>query len=165
MKIYRETIDARSTGLYPTFHEITGQVQEIIDRSGIQNGFCVVYSHHTTCSVMTQECSFDVAYNGLEFLQQDLVDVFEKIVPTCLKEGQYMHPGPKITEFAISIGETPKDALNTDAHLRSALLGRSESIVIMDGKLDMGLYGRIYFIDFDKTRQRDRQIQVQLIGE
>ena len=165
MKIYRESIPARSTGLYPTFHKITDKVQEIIDRSGIQNGICVVYSHHTTCSVLTQECSFDLAYNGLEYVQQDLVDIFERLIPTCRKEGQYMHPGPQLTAYAESIGESKLEALNTDAHLRSVLLGRSESIVIMDGKLDMGQFGHIYFVDFDKTRQRDRQVQVQLIGE
>ena len=42
MKIYRESIPARSTGLYPTFHKITDKVQAIIDRSGIRNGICVV---------------------------------------------------------------------------------------------------------------------------
>lgn len=165
MKIYRETIEARSTGLYPTFHKITDQVREILARSGVQNGICVVYSHHTTCSVFTQECSFDQAYNGLEYLQQDLVDIFEKLVPTCRKEGQYMHPGPELTAYAESIGESKLDALNTDGHLRSVLLGRSESIVIVDGKLDMGQFGHVYFVDFDKTRVRDRVVQVQILGE
>lgn len=165
MKVYRETIEVRSTSLYPTFHKITDKVRDIVSRSGVQNGICVVYSHHTTCSVMTQECSFDEAYNGLEFLQQDLVDILEKLVPTCRKEGQYMHPGPKLTEFAESIGESKFDALNTDGHLRSVIFGRSESIVIVDGKLDMGQFGHIYFVDFDKTRVRDRQVQIQIIGE
>ena len=165
MKIHRDTIHARSTGLYPTFHKITDKVQQIVADSGVQNGICVVYSHHTTCSVMTQECSFDLAYNGLEYLQQDLVDILEDLVPTCRKEGQYMHPGPQLTEYAESIGESKLDALNTDGHLRSVFFGRSESIVIIDGKLDMGQFGHIYFVDFDKTRIRDRQIQIQIIGE
>lgn len=165
MKVYRETIEADSTSLYPTFHKITEKVQEIIDRSEVKNGICVVYSHHTTCSVITQECSFDTAYNGLEYIQQDLTDIFEKLVPTCRKEGQYMHPGPKLTAYAESVGESKLEALNTDAHLRSCFLGRSESIVVIDGKLDMGQFGHIYFIDFDKTRKRKRGIQIQIIGE
>ena len=165
MKVHRETINARSTGLYPTFHKITDDVNAIVERSGVKNGICVVYSHHTTCSVMIQECSFDEAYNGLEFLQQDLVDILERLVPTCLKEGQYMHPGPEITAYANSIGESKLECLNTDAHLRSIFFGRSESIVIVDGKLDMGRFGHIYFADFDKTRIRDREVQVQIIGE
>ncbi len=165
MKIHRESIKARSTSLYPTYHKITDSVREILERSGVQNGLCVVYSHHTTCSVFTQECSFDKAYNGLEYLQQDLTDIFEKLIPTCRKEGQYMHPGPELTEYAISVGESKLEALNTDAHLRSVLLGRSESIVIVDGKLDLGQFGHIYFVDFDKTRIRDRVVQVQILGE
>jgi secondary thiamine-phosphate synthase enzyme len=149
----------------PTFHTITEKVQEIVERSGVACGVCVVYSHHTTCSVMTQECSFDKAYSGLEYLQQDLVDVFESIIPTCRKEGQYMHPGPELTKFSALHGEDKPQTLNTDAHLRSAILGRSESIVIVDGKLDLGKFGHIYFVDFDQTCARERQVQVQIIGE
>jgi secondary thiamine-phosphate synthase enzyme len=144
---------------------ITDQVKEILGRSGVKNGICVVYSHHTTCSVMTQECSFDEAYTGLEYLQQDLTDVFEKIIPTCRKEGQYMHPGPRAAEFGARHNESKPESLNTDAHLRSVFLGRSESIVIIDGGLDLGEFGHIYFVDFDQTRPRERQVQVQIIGE
>lgn len=165
MKIYRESLSVTSEGRYPAFHTITEQVSEIVTKSGIQNGFCLVYTHHTTCSVAIQERSFDLTYNGLEYLQQDLLDVLEPIIPTCRKEGQYMHPGPKLTEFSARHGESRPETLNTDAHLRSMLLGRSESIVLMDGRLDLGKFGHIYFIDFDQTRARNREIQVQVMGE
>jgi secondary thiamine-phosphate synthase enzyme len=165
MKVFRESLKVRSTGMRPTFCMITDQVKEILDRSGVKNGICVVYSHHTTCSVMTQECSFDETYTGLEYLQQDLTDIFEKIIPTCRKEGQYMHPGPKATEFGAQHNESKPESLNTDAHLRSVFLGRSESIVIIDGRLDLGEFGHIYFVDFDQTRPRERQVQVQIMGE
>lgn len=165
MKTYRETFTVDSTGFRPTFHMVTEQVAQIAARSGMQNGLCVVYSHHTTCSVMIQECSFDISYSGLEFMHQDLTDMFEELIPTCRREGQYMHPGPKATEFAAENGESKSEALNTDAHLRSAMLGRSETIVLADGKLDLGSFGHVYFVDFDQTRPRTRQVQVQLIGE
>lgn len=165
MKVFRESLTLRSTGGRPTFCMLTDQVREILNRSGVQNGICVVYSHHTTCSVMTQECSFDETYTGLEYLQQDLTDIFEKIIPTCRKEGQYMHPGPRLTEFSARHNETRAETLNTDAHLRSVLLGRSESIVVIDGRLDLGEFGHIYFVDFDQTRPRERQVQVQIMGE
>ena len=165
MKTVRESFQAASTGVRPTFHQVTEQVRDIVRRSGIQNGLCVVYSHHTTCSVMIQECSFDRTYTGLEYLQQDLLDVFEEVVPTCRKEGQYMHPGPELTRFSWEHGEDKPQTLNTDAHLRSAIMGRSETIVIADGELDLGQFGRIYFIDFDQTCARTRQIQVQVMGE
>lgn len=165
MKVYRELFEVDSVGMRPTFHMVTQQVRDIIKRSEVKDGICVVYSHHTTCSVMIQESSFDTTYNGLEFLQQDLWDVFEKIIPTCRAEGQYRHPGPKLVEFSRQHGEEKPETLNTDGHLRSALLGRSETIVIIDGILDLGSFGHIYFADFDQTRSRTRQVQVQIIGE
>lgn len=165
MKVLRETLQAKSTGIRPTFHTITDQVRELVKKSSVKEGICVVYTHHTTCSVMTQECSFDKAYTGLEYLQQDLTDIFEKIIPTCRKEGQYMHPGPELTAFSAVHGEDKPETLNTDAHLRSVLLGRSETIVIADGELDLGKFGHIYFVDWDQTRAREREIQIQIIGE
>ncbi len=165
MIISRKTIDLHSTGMRPTFHNITEQVKEAVANAKVREGICVVYSHHTTCSVILQECSFDETYTGLEFLQQDLLDVFETLIPTCRKEGQYMHPGPQITAIAESHGETKPLCLNTDGHLRSVLIGRSESIVIADGELDLGSFGQVYFVDFDQTRARDRQVQLQILGE
>ncbi|MEN6314594.1 MAG: secondary thiamine-phosphate synthase enzyme YjbQ [Clostridiaceae bacterium] len=166
MKIYRESIEVQSEGLHPTFHNVTAQVKEIVAKSGVKNGICVIYSHHTTCSVMIQECSHDKTYFGLEYLQQDLCNIMEKLIPTCRVENQYMHPGPKHIEFADSVGEAgPWTSLNTEAHLRSCFFGRSESIVIEDGKPDLGEFGYTYFIDWDQVRARKRTVQVQIIGE
>lgn len=165
MKVYHESFEVHSTGMRPTFHMITQQVRQILERSGVREGLCVVCSHHTTCSVMIQECSFDTTYTGLEYLQQDLTDVLETLIPTCRREGQYLHPGPQLTEFSRQHGEDKPQTLNTDAHLRSALLGRSESLLVTDGQLDMGSFGHIYFVDFDQTCARTRQVQVRIIGE
>ena len=44
-------------------------------------------------------------------------------------------------------------------------MGRSETIVIDGGSLDLGEFGFIYFIDFDQTRARERTVQVMVIGE
>lgn len=165
MKVFREALEVQSAGGRPSFHQITDQVRRVVENSHVKDGICLVYTHHTTCSVTIQECSFDTTYTGLEYLQQDLWDIFEKIIPTCRVEGQYMHPGPKLTEFSREHGEDKPETLNTDGHLRSAFLGRSESIVVVDGSLDMGKFGHVYFVDFDQTHARTRQIQVQIIGE
>jgi secondary thiamine-phosphate synthase enzyme len=167
MKVYREEIAVKSLPNHPTFHELTPQVREILDRSGIKNGICVVYSHHTTCSVMTQESSHDQTYYGLEYLQQDLVDVMEKLVPQCTVEGQYRHPGPKHIDFAMNEAKEVGawTSLNTDAHLRSVFFGRSETVVIVDGALDLGEFGYVYFVDWDQIRDRHRVVQVQIMGE
>ena len=167
MKVHREDISLQSERNHPTFHNVTDEVKAILERSGIKNGICVVYSHHTTCSVMTQESSHDETYYGLEYLQQDLVDVMEKIVPQATTEGQYRHPGPKHIDFAMNVAKEvgPWTSLNTDAHLRSVIFGRSETIVAIDGALDLGEFGYIYFVDWDQIRDRKRVAQVQIIGE
>lgn len=165
MRITSESFTIKSTGGRPTFHTVTEQVREIVENHGIKSGVCVVYSRHTTCAVIIEENSFDLAYSGLTYLQQDLVDVFENIIQTCRKEGQYMHPGPELTEFAAKHGESKPETLNTDAHLRSSIIGRSECIPIIDGELELGKFGHIYFIDFDQTQARERKVVVQIIGE
>lgn len=166
MKVYRDIINLQSELLSPTFHDVTGGVKDIVKKSEMKNGICVVYSHHTTCSVMTQECSHDQNLWGKEFLQQDLCNIMERIVPTCRTENQYLHPGPEHLNFARDVAnEDGKFSLNTDAHLRSVFFGRSETIVLVDGELDLGEFGYIYFIDWDQLRSRKRVCQVQLIGE
>jgi secondary thiamine-phosphate synthase enzyme len=164
MKVYRESITVKSKGLNPTFHDVTKEVKEILAKSEVKEGILVVYSHHTTCSVMIQENSHDYTYFGLEYLQQDLCNIMEKLIPTCRYEGQYLHPGKEHIEFAMSVGEVGEwTSLNTDAHLRSSIFGRSESIVLIDGKLDLGEFGHIYFIDWDQVRARTRTVQVQVM--
>ncbi len=149
----------------PTFHDVTPQVEEALARSGIKNGILVVYSQHTTCSVLIQEASDDVDYWGTELLMQDLVTVLEGLVPTCRTEGQYHHPGPKHIAAAAGRNEHPSWSLNTDAHLRSVILGRSQSVPVVDGAMMLGDFGRIYFADFDQVRARERTVRVQIVGE
>ncbi len=163
--IYKKAFKVQSNDKICTFHNVTAQVKEILAESNIKNGIVVVYSHHTTCSVITQECAFDMSMTGLETLQQDLVDVCEKLVPTCSREGMYLHPGPKALKFAEEHGEDARGCHNTDAHLISSIIGRSQTIVIDDGAMDLGDFGFIYFIDFDKTRARQRTVDIVIIGE
>ncbi len=163
--IYKETFQVDSRHRAITFHNVTAQLKEAVKKSGIKNGIAVIYSHHTTCCVITQECAFDMSMTGLETLQQDLVNVMDKMVPECKYEGMYLHPGPKALKFAEEHDEDAWGCHNTDAHLRSSIIGRSETIVIDDGECDLGEFGFVYFIDFDDTRGRTRTVQIMLIGE
>lgn len=163
--VFKKALKVESNHRAVTFHDVTDSVRDAVRESGIQNGIVVVYSHHTTCSVITQECAFDLSMTGLETLQQDLVNVFEKWIPTCRYEGMYLHPGKKALDFAESVGEDNFGCHNTDAHLRSSIIGRSVTIVIDDGTPDLGEFGRVHFIDFDQTRGRNRTVQIMVIGE
>jgi secondary thiamine-phosphate synthase enzyme len=164
MTVYHQSFKIQSDRL-PTFHDVTAQVQSVLKDSGIKNGILVVYSQHTTCSVLIQEDADDVNYWGTKLLLQDLVNIFENIVPTCRTEGQYLHPGSKHIEMAKSRNELPAWSLNTDAHLRSVIMGRSQTIPMVDGSMELGEFGRIYFADFDQTRARERTVLVQIVGE
>ena len=163
--VYREAFKVQSYDKMCSFHDVTAGTREVVERSGIKNGIVVVYSHHTTCCVITQECAFDESITGLETLQQDLVNIMDDIIPVCKHEGIYLHPGPKALKFAEEHDEDARGCHNTDAHLRSSIIGRSETIVLIDGELDLGEFGHIHFIDFDQTRARQRTVQVMIIGE
>ncbi len=164
MTVYHDCFKIQSDRR-PTFHDVTEQVEQVLARSSITNGILLVFSQHTTCSVLIQEASDDVNYWGTELLMQDLVNTLEKLIPTCRTEGQYLHPGPKHIEAAAGRKELPSWSLNTDAHLRSVIMGRSQSIPVIEGALVLGEFGRIYFADFDQVRARERSVWVQIIGE
>ena len=163
--VYTKKIKVMSNHKMPTFHNVTEQAKQALKESGIKNGTVTVYSHHTTCCVITQEAAFDMSMTGLETLQQDFVEAFESFLPIQRKEGMYLHPGPKALKFAAEHDEDARGCHNTDAHLRSALVGRSEVIAVFDGEMDLGEFGYIYFIDFDQTRARERTVDIVVMGE
>ena len=166
MAVYHESFKVKNDKVMPIFHDVTERTKSIVKESNIKNGIVVVYSQHTTCSVLIQEEGQDTTYDDTKYINQDLLDILEKIIPKCRKEGQYMHPGPEHTKIAIDeFKELPGWSLNVDAHLRSCIIGRSESIPIINGKVEMGDFGRIYFVDFDSVRKRERTVHVQIVGD
>lgn len=166
MAIYHELFKVQNDRNKTIFHEVTKKIKDLVSVSGIKNGIAVVYSQHTTCSIIIQEESHDTIYDGTKFILQDLLDIFEEIIPKCQKEGQYLHPGPEhINHATKNLGEKATWSLNTDAHLRSVIIGRSETVPIIDGRLELGEFGEIYFVDFDSVRKRERNVHVQIIGE
>ncbi len=165
MSCYHEKFQIQSDRR-PTFDDVTERVVAIVDKSGIKNGIVTVYSQHTTCSVLIQEQSDDTNYYGTQYVLQDMVNGLSKIFPTCVTEGQYLHPGPMHIEIAGR--ERQEEAcwsLNTDAHLRSVMLGRSVTIPIVEGEVVLGEFGRVYFADFDQVRARERNVRVCVLGE
>ena len=165
MKVFQKELELQSRGWIPTFHDISKEIQAIVDASGVKNGTVAIVSHHTTCSVMVQECSHDIDSFDLEFLQHDLLDIMRKMIPDFAEEHQYRHPGPIHAQYGRYVNE-PGDysSMNTDGHLRSVFFGRSETMTIKDGKVDGGLFAHVYFIDWDHVIARRRQVNVTVIG-
>ena len=163
--VFRKTVKLQSNDRGVTFHDVTDAVRAAVAESGVRDGIAVIYSRHTTCATIIEESAFDLTMTGIETLQQDLVNVMERAIPTCRTEGMYLHPGPKAVQFAAEHDENWFCAHNTDAHLRSSIIGRSETVVIVDGEADLGEFGHVYFIDWDQTRARERTVRIQIVGE
>ena len=164
-KVFQKELEVQSRGWRPTFHDVSKEIMDIVKMSGVKNGTVCVASHHTTCSVMVQECSHDIDIYDLEYLQHDLLHIMQKFIPDYSEEHQYMHPGPIHSQFGRYVNEPGnRTSLNTDGHLRSVFFGRSETLTIKDGKLDGGEFAHIYFVDWDQVRARRRQINVTVMG-
>ena len=176
MKIYKEQINLKSHGKTPTFINITPQVKDAIANSGIQSGIVTIISPHTTCSVFFEEYVHDTMEDGTEFLQKDLNDALTKIMPDQTEippAGSYMYPGPEHYADVASWpdaetylpGGDKTALLNCDAHMKATLLGNSATLEVEDGKLAVGTTGYVYFVDFDRTRERGRRCRVIIMGE
>ena len=173
MKLYKEQIELTSHGKAPSYFDITPQVKEAIAKSGVKEGICTVLTAHTTCSVFFEEFVHDYTEDGDEFLQVDLNNVLEKIIPNQTDYGQYTYPGEKHYEAVESWpdaevylpGGDRTQLFNCDAHLKSTILGSSETFEVADGKLGVGTTGYIYFVDFDRTRSRKRKCKIIIMGE
>ena len=147
-----------------SFFDMTDEVTKALAESGVKNGMLLAYSQHTSCSVFIQEESEDTTYWHIQLILQDMLNIFDKLIPVCRHEGQYLHPGPIHTDHAMAWRDEKSEwLLNTDAHLRSVLLGRSETMPVVDGSLILGEFGRIYFADFDQTRERERTFRIQIM--
>lgn len=114
---------------------ITSQVKKIVSDSKVKNGLCVVYCPHTTAGIMVNE-------NADPAVASDLLRALEALVP-------------KI-DFEHSEG-------NSDAHLKSALVGPEKTFIINDGELVLGVWQAIYLFEADGPRER--KVIVKCIGE
>ena len=169
MIVWHSRIDLHTCANRPSYHNITEVIRKVVSDSGVRSGICAVTSAHTTCSVFFDEFMHDRNYFGDELIHVDLNEVLEKAIPRQRTEGQYYSPGPE--HIAYGMKKTDPDypalkwtMLNTDAHLRSDIIGASETFPVKDGRLLVGPVGSIYFVDFDQTRERNRHVNVVVIG-
>jgi secondary thiamine-phosphate synthase enzyme len=130
--------------------DITDEVVQAVQESGVRDGIVCVYSPHTTCCVRVNEFE-----NG--FLE-DFATLLRRLVPS---EGYYAHDDwDRRTE---NICEEDMERGNGAAHCMSMLLGSAgEAIPIRAGELCLGTWQRILFLELD--RERDRRWLVQVVG-
>lgn len=122
----------RSNALY----DITAQVKKIVKDSGAVSGLVNVYVRHATAAIMIQE-------NWDESVQTDVVNLLKKLIPA----GVWMHD---------------KQDGNGDAHLKSGVIGPSETIPLIEGEMSLGRWQNIFLCEFDGPR-KDREIVVTIL--
>ena len=117
--------------------DITTSVRDIVDRSRIPNGLVSLYAQGATAAIMIQE-------NWDESVQTDVVNFLSKLIP----RGVWLHDA--------------QDG-NGDAHLKAGLVGPSETIPLIDGKLGLSTWQNIFFCEFDGPRD-DRKVVCTIIA-
>jgi len=119
---------------------ITPQVEDLVKKSGVQEGLCLVNAMHITASVYINDDE-----SGL---LQDYDDWLEQLAPH-----------EPITRYRHN--RTGED--NGDAHLKRQIMGRQVVVAITGGKLDFGPWEQIFYAEFDGRRRK--RVLVKIIGE
>ncbi|MFH1645218.1 MAG: secondary thiamine-phosphate synthase enzyme YjbQ [Candidatus Omnitrophota bacterium] len=115
--------------------DVTSQVRKIVSESGIDDGICVVYIPHTTACVCINE-------NADPCVKSDISRTLEKLIP---RDSAYTHCEG-----------------NSDAHIKSSIIGSSRVVFIESNKLCLGRWQGIYLCEFDGPRMR--RVKVKIIG-
>ena len=118
--------------------DITGQVQAVVQRSGVRDGLVSLYAQGATAALMIQE-------NWDDSVQTDVVHLLAKLIP----RGVWLHD---------------RQDGNGDAHLKSGLVGPSETIPLIDGELGLSQWQGIFFCEFDGPRA-SRRLVCTVIGD
>ena len=122
------------------FVNITGEVREVVARSGVSEGLCLVNAMHITASVFIND--------NESGLHHDYERWLEGLAPHAPIE-QYRH------------NDTGED--NADAHLKRQVMGREVMVAVTDGRLDFGPWEQIFYGEFDG--RRPKRVLVKVIGE
>ncbi len=133
------------------FIDVTDDLVEMVERSGVSDGMALVYSPHTTCSIVINE-------RESGFIK-DFEDMVEGLVP---KAAPYRHDDMALrTE---NLEDDDHDVPNGHAHCRQGLIASaSQAIPIVEGRLQLGRWQRVFFLELD--RARDRRVLIQVMGE
>lgn len=113
--------------------DITREIKNLVKESGVKNGICVVYVPHTTAGLTINE-------NADPDVIRDFMMEMNKI--SSLSDGYRQREG------------------HSTAHLKSSMMGFSQTVIIEDGKLLMGTWQGIYFMEFDGPRIRKIHVKI-----
>jgi secondary thiamine-phosphate synthase enzyme len=138
MDVEHDQLEVRTDG--KGTYEITDQIQKKIDNAKIDSGTVTVFAQHTSCSLTLME-------NAAPSARRDLQNFFERLVP---EDADYEHDD-----------EGPDDSTS---HIRMVLTRSSETIPIVDGKMQLGTWQGIFLFEHRRNSHR-RRVHLTIIGE
>jgi secondary thiamine-phosphate synthase enzyme len=138
MKVHNGRFEIRTKG--KGTYEITDQVRDIVDGSGIRVGTVTVFVQHTSCSLVIME-------NAAPAARRDLEKFFEQVVP---EDAPYEHDD-----------EGPDDSTS---HIRMALTRTSEVVPVIDSRMQLGTWQGIFLFEHRRA-PHTRKIVVTAMGE
>jgi len=139
MHVHHEGLEVRSHG--KGLYEITDDVQSKIDNSGVRNGTVTVFVQHTSCSIVIME-------NADPSARRDLEKFFDRLVP-------------ENVEYFTHDAEGGDDM---PSHIRMVLTRTSETVPVMDGKMQLGTWQGIFLFEHRRAPHR-RKVLVTIMGE
>jgi secondary thiamine-phosphate synthase enzyme len=113
--------------------DVRAEVEAAVRESGCANGICHLYVPHTTAGVLVNE-------GDDPRVARDIEAALDKLVP---RAAGYMHAEG-----------------NSDAHIKTALIGSSEAVWIENGQLALGRWQTIFFAEFDGPRARELRVKI-----
>lgn len=151
MRIKHTTIKLK-TQAFCQFVDLTDRVQAFIGKAKIRNGHVVIYSKHTTMAIRINERE-----NGFT---QDFRDFMLRLFP---KQAYYRHNDLSIRTENLVCDPGATDCLNGHSHCAHLLLSTSETVPVIDGKLMLGRWQRVFAIELDVARSRE--VFLQAVGQ
>lgn len=139
MRLYTGYVELETEG-HADMHDLTPYVESVIEDSNLSQGLVTVFTPSSTSCITTIEYESGAL--------DDLREALDELAPM---EREYRHN--------LRWGDG-----NGHAHLRSALLKTSFSVPLLSGKMTLGTWQQILFVDFD-VRPRSRRLVVQILGE
>ena len=122
------------TKSHTDFVDVTGLVSSFVKETGIKNGLCVIYVPHTTAAIFINEgADPDVI--------KDIAYKLDKLIPW--EDPAYRHLEG-----------------NSAAHIKSAIIGNSRSVPVIEGRLALGTWESIFLAEFDGPRTRKLIVQI-----
>jgi secondary thiamine-phosphate synthase enzyme len=118
--------------------DITDQIQQIVTKSHITDGYCQIFIPHTTAAITINE-------NADGNVKIDFLHILGKLIP-------------QLDEYLHSEG-------NSDAHVKASLVGFSQNVFISKGELLLGTWQGLWFCEFDGPRTRKVLIRLEAAKE